>query len=39
MKEMLYNCDLFDQSLAAWTIANVSNFTNFMQNATGLSYF
>ena len=34
---MFYNCDLFDQSLAAWTIANVSNFTNFMQNATGLS--
>ena len=27
---MFYNCDLFDQSLAAWTIANVSNFTNFM---------
>ena len=37
MQQMLYNCDLFDQSLAAWTIANVSNFTNFMQNATGLS--
>ncbi len=34
---MFYNCNLFDQSLAAWTIANVSNFTNFMQNATGLS--
>ena len=34
---MFYNCDLFDQSLAAWSIGNVTNFTNFMQNATGLS--
>jgi len=37
MSEMLFNCDRFDQSLAGWNISNVANFTNFMQNASGLS--
>jgi hypothetical protein len=37
MSLMLYNCDSFDQSLAAWNIEDATNFTNFMQNATGLS--
>jgi len=37
MQQMFVNCDLFDQSLAAWNIENVTNFSSFMQNATGLS--
>ena len=37
MREMLFNCDRFDQSLAGWNISNVTDFTNFMQNASGLS--
>jgi len=37
MQQMFVNCDLFDQSLAAWNIESVTNFTSFMQNASGLS--
>ena len=37
MSYMLYNCDSFDQSLAAWNIENVTNLNKIMQNATGLS--
>jgi hypothetical protein len=37
MSYMFVNCDLFDQSLAAWNIGNVTNFSSFMQNASGLS--
>ena len=37
MKDMVYDCDLFDQDLSGWDINQVSNFTSFMTNSSGMS--
>ena len=37
MSLMFRDCDLFDYSLADWNINNVTNFSSFMNLATGLS--
>ena len=34
---MLENADAFDQDLSNWNVSNVTNATNFMLNASGLS--
>jgi len=34
---MLENADAFDQDLSNWNVSNVTNATNFMLNANGLS--
>jgi hypothetical protein len=34
---MLENADAFDQDLSNWNVSNVTNATNFMYNASGLS--
>ena len=34
---MIYNCDAYDQDMSGWDINQVTNFTGFMQNSTGLS--
>jgi len=37
MNSMFYNADAFDQDISNWDINQVSNFSNFMLSATGLS--
>ena len=34
---MFYNCDSYDQDMSSWDINQVTAFSGFMQNATGLS--
>ena len=34
---MFYNCDSFDQDLSNWNVTSITNASNFMAGANGLS--